>query len=76
MWRISNFLLSKGTKNSILEAIKKSLGFKDPAMMKGIEKSMTKSFEKMRDEAIHVDKPKEQTMDANGNKVSILSLNI
>ena len=76
MWQVSNFLLSKGTKKSIMEAIKKSVGVEDPAMLKGIERSMTKSFEKMRDEAIHVDKPQEQSIDAEGNKVSLLSFHI
>ena len=76
MWKVSNFLLSQGTKKSILEAIKKSVGVKDPAMLKGIERSMTKSFEKMRDEALHVDKPEEQTTDENGNRVSLLSFHV
>ena len=76
MWQVSNFLLNKGTKKSIMEAIKKSVGVADSAMLKGIEKSMTKSFEKMRDEAIHVDKPQEQSIDAEGNKVSLLSFHI
>ena len=76
MWKVSNFLLSKGAKNSIVEAIKKSLGIQDPAMIKGIEKSMTKSFEKMRDEAIHVDLPRERNIDENGNEVSLFSFNI
>ena len=76
MWQVSNFLLSKGTKKSIMEAIKKSIGVEDPSMLKGIEKSMTKSFEKMRDQAVHVDNPREQTTDVNGNKVSVLSLHI
>ena len=76
MWDVSNFLLSKGTKKSILEAIKKSIGVEDPAMLKGIEQSMTKSFEKMRDEAIHVDKPKEQFLDKDGNHVSMLSIQV
>ena len=75
MWKVSNFLLSQGTKKSILEAIKKSVGVKDPAMLKGIERSMTKSFEKMRDEAIHVDSPKEQMVDEKGNHISMLYLN-
>ena len=76
MWQVSNFLLSNGTKKSILEAIKKGIGFEDPAMLKGIDRSMTKSFEKMRDESIHVDRPREQTIDANGNKVSLLSFHL
>ena len=76
MWKISNFLLSNGTKNSILAAIKKSIGLEDPETLKGIEQSMTKSFEKMRDEAIHVDKPKEQFVDENGNLVSMLSIHV
>jgi len=76
MWQVSNFLLNKGTKKSIIEAIKKSVGVADSAMLKGIENSMTKSFEKMRDEAIHVDKPQEQSIDTQGNKVSLLSFHI
>ena len=76
MWQVSNFLLSKGTKKSIMEAIKKSVGVEDSAMLKGIEKSMTKSFEKMRDEAIHVDTPQEQSIDEEGNKISLLSFHI
>ena len=76
MWQISNFLMSKGAKQSIMQAIKKNLGIEDPAMMKGVERSMTKSFEKMRDQAIHVDLPKEQTIDENGNKISLMSFNI
>ena len=76
MWEVSNFLLSKGTKKSIMEAIKKSVGVEDSALLKGIENSMTKSFEKMRDEAIHVDKPQEQSIDDQGNKVSLLSFHI
>ena len=59
-----------------MEAIKKSIGVDDPSMLKGIERSMTKSFEKMRDEAVHVDNAREQTIDENGNKVSLLSLHI
>ena len=68
--------MSKGAKQSIMQAIKKNLGIEDPAMMKGVERSMTKSFEKMRDQAIHVDLPKEQTIDENGNKISLMSFNI
>ena len=76
MWQVSNFLLSTGTRKSIMEAIKKSVGVKDPSILKGIEKSMTKSFEKLRDQSVHVDNPREQTTDSNGNKVSMLSLHI
>ena len=76
MWTVSNFLLSKGAKQSIMEAIKRSVGVDDPAMIKGIERSMTKSFEKLRDNAIHVDKPKEHSIDANGDDISILSFHL
>ena len=76
MWKVSNFLLSKGAKKSIMEAIKRSIGINDPVTLKGIETSMTKSFEKMRDESIHVDLPREHSIDEHGNRVSYLSFHI
>jgi hypothetical protein len=39
------------------EAIKADLQLTDPADVKGIDMTMKKSFQKIRDEAVHVDKP-------------------
>ena len=55
MWDVSQFLLDEGIRKSILEVIKRNMDLKDENDIKGIDKSMKKTFEKIRDEAVHVE---------------------
>ena len=58
MWDVSQFLLDEGIRKSILEVIKQNMDLKDENDIKGIDKSMKKTFEKIRDEAVHVEHEK------------------
>jgi hypothetical protein len=57
LWDVSQFMLEDGVQKSLLEAIKQNLGLENPKDLQGIEKSLRATFTKMRDEAVHVDKP-------------------
>ena len=49
----------------VQEAIKEDLHLTDPNDLKGIDSSMKKTFQKIRDEAVHVDKPDWMKKDKN-----------
>ena len=54
MYRVANYMLQGGVKQSVLKAIRENLGLENPKVLDSISKSLTKSFEQMRQEAIHV----------------------
>ena len=61
VYEVSKYL-QNSVRGAILKAIKRSLGMLDPKVLKGIDKSLAESFNKMQKDAVHVggaDKPNE-----------------